>query len=210
MTTITVYGTPISTYVRTTRMLLELAGAKYDLQDIGIFNGDNQSSDYLVKNPFGKVPTLEVDGTVIYETAAITDYVNTVLADGKFSPADPLLRARMLQIMGIVDSYLYPAVIGTIVIQRLIVPNQGGKTDEQAVKTAIAPAHTAIAAIEALITGEPYLLGEEMSIADLYVIPVLLYLSQTPEFQPVMSQSPKLLAWWQNASQLPVVQKVCQ
>lgn len=210
MTTITVYGTPISTYVRTTRMLLEQAGVNYDLKDVGIFNGDNQSSDYLVKNPFGKVPTLEVDGTVIYETTAITDYVNTALADGKFSPADPLLRARMLQIMGIVDSYLYPAVIGTIVIQRLIVPNQGGETDEQAVKSAIAPAHTAIAAIEALITGEPYLLGEEMSIADLYVIPVLLYLSQTPEFQPVISQSPKLLAWWERASQLPIVQKVCK
>lgn len=210
MTTITVYGTPISTYVRTTRMLLEQAGVHYHLEDVGIFNGDNQSSDYLVKNPFGKVPTLEVDGTVIYETTAITDYVNTALADGQFSPADPLRRARMLQIMGIVDSYLYPAVIGTIVIQRLIVPNQGGETDEPAVKSAIAPAHTAIAAIEALMTGESYLLGEEISIADFYVIPVLLYLSQTPEFQPVMSQSPKLLAWWERTRQLPVVQKVCQ
>lgn len=210
MSNITVYGTPISTYVRTTRMLLEQAGVDYDLKDIGIFNGDNQSADYLVRNPFGKVPTLEVDGSVIYETTAITDYVNTTLADGKFSPADPLLRARMLQIMGIVDSYLYPAVIGTIVIQRLIVPSQGGETDEQAVQSAIAPAKTAVLAIEALIVGEPYLLGDTITIADLYVIPVLLYLSQTPEFQPIMSEAPKLLDWWQRVSQLPVVQKVCK
>ncbi len=210
MSNITVYGTPISTYVRTTRMLLEQAGVDYDLKDIGIFNGDNQSADYLVRNPFGKVPTLEVDGSVIYETTAITDYVNTTLAGGKFSPADPLLRARMLQIVGIVDSYLYPAVIGTIVIQRLIVPSQGGETDEQAVQSAIAPAKTAVLAIEALIVGEPYLLGDAITIADLYVIPVLLYLSQTPEFQPIMSEAPKLLDWWQRASQLPVVQKVCK
>lgn len=210
MPQITVYGTPISTYVRTTRMLLELAGVDYDLQDVGIFNGENQSSDYLAKNPFGKVPTLEVDGTLMYETSAITDYINTTLANGQFSPTDPLLRARMLQVMSIVDSYLYPAVIGKIVIQRLIVPSQGGQTDEQAVKSAIAPAHTAIAAIEALSADAPYLLGSELSLADLYVIPVLLYLSQTPEFQPVISESPKLLDWWQKASQLPVVQKVCQ
>jgi len=38
--------------------------------------------------------------------------------------------ARMRQIMAIIDSYLYPNAILTIVIQRLIVPSQGGKTDE--------------------------------------------------------------------------------
>ena len=123
MPKITVYGTPVSTYVRTVRLLLEEVGADYDLKSVGIFNGENTSAEYLAKHPFGKVPTVEVDGEVIYESAAIMSYLDTILVDGKFSPADPLSRSRMHQIISVVDNYLYPSAILTIVIQRLIVPS---------------------------------------------------------------------------------------
>ncbi|MEO0013813.1 MAG: hypothetical protein RLZZ535_2202, partial [Cyanobacteriota bacterium] len=72
MSNITLYGTPVSTYVRTTRLLLAEANIDYDLKDIGIFNGDNKTQAYLSKHPFGKIPTIEIDGQTIYETAAIT------------------------------------------------------------------------------------------------------------------------------------------
>jgi glutathione S-transferase len=209
MAKLTVYGTPVSTYVRTVRLLLEEVGADYTLKGVDIFSGESQSAEYLAKNPFGKVPTLEVDGELLYETTAITDYLDTVLADNKFSPSDPMQSARMRQIMAIIDSYLYPNAILTIVIQRLIVPTQGGKTDEDKVKNAVAPAKTAAEAIESLTVGSPYLLGSEVSIADFYLIPVFIYLSQTPEFETITAQTPKLLAWWDEVSQLPIVKKVC-
>ena len=205
----TVYGTPRSTYVRTVRLLLESAGTDYNLKEIDIFNGENKSADYLAKNPFGKVPTLEVDGELLYETTAITDYLNTVFAANKFSPSNPLHQARMRQIMAIVDSHLYPAAILSIVIQRLIVPSQGGKTDEDNVKNAVAPAQTAVEAIESLTVGSPYLLGSEISIADFYLIPVFTYLSQTPEFDSITAQAPKLRTWWDEVTKLPTVKKVC-
>lgn len=205
----TVYGTPRSTYVRTVRLLLEEAGADYNLKGVDIFNGENESAEYLAKNPFGKVPTLEVDGEVVYETTAITDYLDTVLAGNKFSPSNPLLQARMRQIMAIIDSYLYSPGIRTIVIQRLIVPSQGGETDEDKVKNAVAPAQTAVKAIESLTVGSPYLLGSEVSIADFYLIPIFTYLSQTPEFDSITAQTPKLRTWWDEVSKLPSVKKVC-
>jgi glutathione S-transferase len=209
MATFTVYGTPISTYVRTVRLLLEGAGANYTLNSVNIFNGESQSADYLAKNPFGKVPTLDVDGALLYETNAIVEFLDAVVANHKFSPSEPLLQARMRQMMGIIDSYLYAPAIGTIVIQRLIVPSQGGTTDEAAVTNAVAPAKTAVEAIESLVFGEPYLLGSAIGIADFYLIPVFIYLSKTPEFAAITAQTPKLQAWWANVSQLPDVQKVC-
>lgn len=209
MANITVYGTPISVYVRIVRLLLEAADAEYSLSDVGIFNGENTTADYLAKHPFGKVPVLGMDGDFLYETGAITDYLDAVIASNQFTPAEPLPRARMRQIMGIVDSYLYPSAISKIVIQRLIVPSQGGQTDEEIVKQAIAPAKTAVEAIEALSVGQPYLLGSKVTIADFYLIPVFIYLSQTPEFDPITAQAPKLKTWWSQVQQLPVVQKVC-
>ena len=209
MATITVYGTPVSTYVRTVRLLLEEASAEYDLKSVGIFNGENDSSEYRAKNPFGKIPTLEVDGELLYETAAITDYLDTVVASNKFSPSNPMSKARMRQIMAIIDSYFYSPAITTIVIQRLIVPSQGGKTDEDAVKNAIAPAKTAAEAIESLNVGSPYLLGSELSIADFYLIPIFIYLSQTPEFDAITAQTPKLRTWWDEVNKLKSVKQVC-
>jgi glutathione S-transferase len=209
MTTLIVHGTPISTYVRTVRLLLEEANAAYELKDVSIFNGDTNSAEYRAKHPFGKVPTLEADGNIIYETAAITEYLDEVVATHKFSPADSLLKARMRQIMAIVDSYLYAPAIGTIVIQRLIVPSQGGTPDEDRIQGAIAPLTTAVNAIEALATGTPYLLGSTLTLADFYLIPIFIYLSKTPEFETVMPQAPKLKAWWEEVNKLPIVQKVC-
>ncbi|AFZ13041.1 Glutathione S-transferase domain protein [Crinalium epipsammum PCC 9333] len=209
MTNITVHGTPISTYVRTVRLLLEEAGTDYNLKDVGILNGENNSAEYLAKNPFGKVPTLEADGEFIYETAAITEYLDSVVANDKFSPSNPLSKARMRQIMAVIDSYFYAPAIRTIVIQRLIVPTQGGKTDEDAVKNAVAPAKTALEAIESLTVGSPYLLGSELTIADFYLIPIFFYLSNTPEFEAIIADTPKIKSWWNEVSQLPSVNKVC-
>ena len=209
MSKLVVWGTPISTYVRTVRLLLEEIGADYTLHSVDILNGANESAEYLAKNPFGKVPTIEVNGELLYETAVITEYLDATLADRKFSFSDPMLQARMRQIMAIIDSYFYGPAISTIVIQRLIVPTQGGKTDEAKVKNAIAPAQTAIEAIESLAAGSPYLLGSEASIADFYLIPIFIYLSQTPEFEVITAQTPKLRRWWDEVSQLPSVKKVC-
>jgi glutathione S-transferase len=209
MSKITLYGTPVSTYVRTTRLLLAEANIDYDLKDIGIFNGDNKTQSYLAKHPFGKVPTIEIDGQTIYETAAITYYLNQKLAQGKFSPPDLLMQTRMHQIMAIIDSYLYAPAIGTIVIQNLIVPTQGGTTDQQAVEGAIAPTQKALKAIEDLAVGTPFLVGSMISIADFYLIPIFVYLAKTPQFKALTVNTPKLNGWWNEVKMLASVREIC-
>ena len=209
MPNIIFYGTPQSTYVRTVRLLLAEANIEYNLKDVGIFNGDNETEEYLAKNPFGKVPTVQIDGINIYETAAITYYINQGIAGGKFAPPDLLMQTKMRQIMAIIDNYLYGAAIGTIVIQRLIVPEQGGNTDEQKVENAIVPTMKALEAIEDLFVGSPFLVGSMISIADFYLIPIFVYLEQTPEFEAVTSHVPKLKQWWNEVKILSSVKEIC-
>ncbi len=84
-----------------------------------------------------------------------------------------------------------------------------GQIGEEKVKAAVAPVKTALEAIESLTVGNPYLLGNELRIADFYLIPVFTYLSQTPEYEATSPQSSKLRTWWNEVSQLPHVLKVC-
>ncbi len=209
MPSITLYGIPQSTYVRTTRLLLAGANVDYDLKPVNIFDGSNKEGDYLEKHPFGKIPTIEIDEEKIYETDAITYYINEKFAGGKFSPSDLLTKTRMYQIMAIVNSYLYAPAIGKITIENLIVPSQGGKTDQEAVEGAIAPTKKALEAIEYLFTGDPYILGSNISIADFYLIPIFVYISKTPQFDAVTAQTPKLKAWWEKAQNLDSVKEIC-
>ena len=201
MTQFTLYGPTLSTYVRTVRMILAETNTPYELKGVDIFS--DRTSDYLAKNPFGKVPTLEVDGETLYETCAIVEYLDTVVGNRAFTPADPMGQARMRQIMAIVDSYLYGPAISTITIQRLIVPSRGGQPDEAAVAEAAPKVKTALKAIEAIASCHPYLLGPTITLADFYLLPVMLYLSKTPEFAAVTSDIPQLNAWWATQSQRP-------
>lgn len=210
MPKLTLYGTPVSTYVRTVRLLLAEANIDYELKDINIFGGDNKTDEYLAKNPFGKVPTLEVDGQTIYEDDAITHYLNQAVADQKFAPSDLMQQARMYQIMSIISSYLYGSAIGTIVMQAMMVPQQGGKTDQAAVDSAVAPAQKALKAIEDLCQGSPYLLGDRLTIADFYLIPIFAYIARTDKFETLIQNTPKLKDWWQKVQTLDSFKAVCK
>lgn len=195
MANIRLYGTPISTYVRTARLVLSGAELEYDIKDIGVFNGDNQTDSYLKKHPFGKIPALEIEGKTLYETNAITYFVNEKFAKGKYAPNDLWLRSRMYQIISIVNNYLYAPAVGVLTIENLVKPGRGEKIDQVAVEGAITPTRTALEAIEDLFTGEPYLLSSELSIADFYLIPIFFYVSKTPQFNQITANAPQLKGW---------------
>ncbi|WP_204138378.1 glutathione S-transferase family protein [Halomicronema sp. CCY15110] len=208
MANFVLYGPALSTYVRTVRMIFTEANTPYELKPVDIFTGEQNSPDYLAKHPFGKVPTLEIDGQYLYETCAIAEYLDAAVNNNGLTPDDLMAQAHMRQIMAIVDSYLYPPAITTITIQRLIVPSRGGQTDEAAVAAAVPKVQTALKAIEAIAACSPYLLGAELTLADLYLLPVVLYLSNTPDWEAVISETPQLKAWWETASQLPSFKQV--
>lgn len=206
MAQLTVYGPTISTYVRTVRMILEETNTPYALQKVDIFT--DRTPEYLALNPFGKVPALKVDDQILYETSAIVEYLNAAVADLAFIPKDPMGQARMRQIMSIVDSYLYGPAISAITIQRLIVPSQGGQPDAAAIQAAVPKAKMALEAIASISTCDPFLLGNTITLADFYLMPVMLYLSKTPEMSPVTAQTPRLKSWWDAINQRPSFQKV--
>jgi len=199
-----VFGPSYSTYVRTARLALEEKGVAYDLKEVDLIKGECQKPDHLARQPFAKVPAFQQNGFDLYETAAIARYVDEAFPGPKLQPADAKKRARMAQIVSIVDSYGYGCFIGKIVWQRVVVPMQGGKADETVVKESLPHAEKTVAALEALADDQgPYLCGGEISLADLHLAPVVAYLSGTPEGQKLMAGAPKLSRWWKAFSVRP-------
>lgn len=202
-----VHGPAYSTYTRTVRLALEEKGAGYKLDEVDILSGAGQNAAHLARQPFGKVPAFSHDGMTMYETSAIAHYVDDVVPGPKLQPADAKSRARMNQIMGVVDSYAYPSMI-SVVFQRVVNPLLGAPVDEKAVADAKPKAEKSLEAIEALADGSgPFLLGKDLSLADLYVAPLMEYFSATPEGKAALSKSPRVKRWLEQISNRPSVVK---
>ena len=55
--------------------------------------------EYLAINPKGRVPALDVDGTILTETGAILDYIAAIAPAAALVPADPMQAAHVRSVM---------------------------------------------------------------------------------------------------------------
>jgi glutathione S-transferase len=189
------------------RLVCEEKGAPYELVEIDIMQGAHKAPDYLARHPFGRVPAFEHDGFALYETSAITRYLDAVLPGTPLTPADPRGAARMQQVVAIVDAYAYGAMISSIVVQRVVMPMVGGTTDEAVIAAALPTAEVSLAALEDLLGGGQFLAGDSLSLADLHLAPVMAYFSATPEGQARLPGHPNLARWWGAISSRPSMVK---
>jgi glutathione S-transferase len=201
-----VYGTEFSTYVRTVRMAFEEKGAAYELRDVSVVRGEQKQAAHLARNPFGTVPAFEHDGLAVYETSPILRYVDQVCPGPALTPEDPKQRARMNQVISIIDYHGYASMIGQIVVQRLFTVLLPNGTDEAVVKAGVSKAQLCLQELERIRGGHKFLAGNQVSLADLYVVPIIFYLKLTPE-KELLAPLRGLDAWWNAMSERPSVQK---
>ncbi len=193
----TLYGPGYSTYARAARLALEEKGVDYDLVEIDFIAG-GMPDEHLARHPFAKVPALEHGGLMLYETAAIERYIDEAFDGPSLQPSDPAGRARMTQIISVIDSYTYPCTVGDLVIQRLVQPMLGGTADESIVEAALPAVDKSMAELERLLADQEYLTGSALSLADLHLAPIFEYFVNTPESNGIMKDKPALNAWWQR------------
>jgi glutathione S-transferase len=203
MSEVVVHGILGSPYVRSVRAILEEKGQHYRVQ--AMKPGEHKSAAYLALHPFGRVPMIEHDGFKLYETQAILRYLDAVFPEPALQPRDAKTAARMNQVMGINDWYLFD--IGrVIVLQRIVGPAIFGQTpDETAIAQAAPKVPTCIGELNRLLGAGPFLAGEQFSLADLLVAPQLDYLIRTPEGRSALQGTP-LEAWLKRVIARPSMQ----
>jgi glutathione S-transferase len=203
---VVVYGPSFSTYVRTARLALEEKGAAYELKHVDFASGEIKQAAHLARHPFGYVPAFEHDGFALYETSAITRYVDRAFPGPALQPEDVKQRARMDQIIAIIDSYAYPSIISKLVIERLVAPMMGGGANEAAIAEAMPRIKLSLAELDRLAAGT-FLAGTELSLADIHLAPIFAYLTQTPEAASLLEPHGKLRRWWSVMEKRPSMTK---
>ena len=194
MSEFTVHSIPGSPFGRAALATLEEKGASYRLSPVA--PGTLRSPEHLARHPFGRVPVLEHDGFLLYETQAILRYLDRVLPAPALTPADPKRAARMDQVMNVNDWYLFQGVANVIAFHRVVGPRlMGLQPDEAAIEAAMPKARTVFAELARLLGEQPYFTGDAVSLADLLIAPQLAFFTQTPEWSGLSAPHANIIAW---------------
>ena len=206
MPDIQLLGLRISVYTRIARLALEEKNVPYTLEEVDIFADAGPPAEYLAINPFGTIPSLRYGEFELYETAAITRWVDDGFSGPALRPDASQARARMNQAIGILDSYGYRPMVWDVYVQRSVIPASGGSADEETIAAALPRIRSVLAELDRLGAGQPFLLGESLSLADLHAYPMMRYLVETPEGRALVDEFPRLSGWLQTMASRPSVQ----
>jgi len=197
------YGARYSVYVRAALLALQEKGVAFDLVEVDIFAPEGPPPGYLERHPFGRIPAFEHDGFALYETAAITRYVDEAFSGPALQPADACGRARMTQIIGILDSYAYRPMVWDVYVERVSKPREDRPSDEARIAAALPRARLCLDVLEGFLGDRPWLLGGAPSLADLHAAPILDYFRMAPEGRELLARHGRLAAWWDRIAARP-------
>jgi glutathione S-transferase len=196
---VVLHGYQSSVYSWIARLALEEKGVEYDWAEINPFAADAPES-YLALHPFKRVPALQHDSFHLYETSAITRYIDEAFPGPRLQPGDPHDRARCNQIISIVDSYAYWPLVRQVFSHRVFRPRLGLPADDEEAKKGIDAVPKVLAALEQLAAGSAHLCGNQLTLADIHLAPMIGYFAMAAEGSALLRDQPKLSAWWVTVS----------
>lgn len=158
-TVIALYGSPVSNYFNIVRAALCEKHLPFEI----VAQGASQEEAFLTINPMGKIPIVRIDGEYFAETVAILELLDDCYNEIPLRPTEPHLAARMRQVVNIVQVYIEVPIRS--LFRGVFI---GGKADTAAIGHARPVVERTCDALARLLGPRPYLLGNEISQADLF------------------------------------------
>ena len=186
MARLKIYGIARTRAFRALWVAKEL-GLDYDHDPVEIGGAGAQRPDFLRINPNGRLPAIDDDGFVLFELLAITLYLAKKHSPGRLYPASLEAEARTWQwTLWALTEVDRGVNIWSLHALRLPAPERDAAKMAEALAVLAAP----FKVLDAAVAGQPYLIGNEFTVADLNVAAVI---SRAVEMD--LSATPHLKDW---------------
>jgi glutathione S-transferase len=121
----------------------------------------SQKDEYLAQSPMGKVPYLQVNGTLLRESEVILEYLEDAYPQKPLLPKDPLARARVREIVTFIELHM------ELVVRRLYGGLFFGRTTSDETKKEVErDIAKGVRALKAVASFDPFIAGKELTLAD--------------------------------------------
>ena len=193
------FGHPMSTCTRKTLFTLHETATPFEFGLVDFAKGEHKQPAHLERQPFGQVPALD-DGFPLYESRAMMRYIDEK-AGSPLTPKDPKQRALMEQWISVETSNFTPHVMKFV--YHSIFQRQQTPETLAAAKTGL---ELACDVLDRALAGKQYLVGDQLTLADICYAPYFEYAMGT-DAREVITSRPNLAAWWGRVSERPAWQK---
>ncbi len=143
------------------RFVLFEKGMDFEIRDIDLYN---KPEDIAVMNPYGQVPILVERDLILYESNIINEYIDERFPHPQLMPADPIMRARTRLFLYNFEKELFVHV--STLEDRSI-------ADEKVRDAARNAIRDRLSQLAPLLVKNKFMLGDEFSMLDVAVAPLL-------------------------------------
>jgi len=189
---IKLYNFPKSGHAHRIELMLSLLNLPTELVFVDLAKGAHKQPDFLALNPFGQVPVIDDNGTVIADSNAILVYLAKKYDNGTWLPEEPAAAARVQRWFSVAAG---PLAFGPAAARLVTVFGAAFNTDE-----VIARAHTLLKVIDAELAKVPFLAGSTPTIAD---IANYSYIAHAPEGNVSLEPYANVRSWLARIELLP-------
>ena len=174
------YHHPLSTFSQRVRIALLEKQIPVELVEIDLLSRAQYRPDFLCKNPYARVPAIEENGLVVYESTAILEYLEATRPTPSLLPADARLKVVVAMHLKLCDlEFASPARI--ILLPKRFLPKENWRTERWEEAKAQIQKHLTI--LETQIEGKEFLVDNQFSLAEVCYAPFLQFLP-TLEVEP--------------------------
>jgi glutathione S-transferase len=201
---LTLFGYRHSVYTRVVRLVLHEKRLRATLVEVDPF-ADPLPEGYLDLHPFGRVPVLSHGPFTLYETAPICRYLDEALPGPPLQPEDARDRARMAQVVAMVDAYTYWPLVRQVYAHAVFRPAAGRAGDPAVLAKGLAAAPRLLAALESVAAEGRVLNGQPPTLADLHLAPMIAAFAAAAEGAALLGGFPALAGWWRWMAARPAM-----
>ncbi len=144
------------------RLVLFEKGMDFEIRDVDLFN---KPEDISTMNPYGQVPILVERELILYESNIINEYIDERFPHPQLMPADPLQRARARLMLFNFEKELFVHVH--------VLENEKSNSSNKVLDKARAEIRDRLTQLAPLFVKNKYMLGDEFSMLDVAVAPLL-------------------------------------
>ena len=178
---------PLSTFSRRVRIALLEKKIPHEIVEVDMAAKQHRSPEYLKLNPYGRVPTLEEDGFVLYESTAILEYLELTRPDEPLLPPDPRGRALAAMHVKLCDIQVARQT-STIIFPKRFLPRE--RWDEKAMAQAKAEIEKHFEILEPQLGSKQWLVSDRYGMVEVCYTPLVQFLGLMEITPP-----PAVAAW---------------
>lgn len=184
---------PLSGHAHRVELLLSLLKLPTELVFVDLAKGAHKQAEFLAINPFGQVPAIDDNGSVLSDSNAILVYLAKKYdSSGRWLPAEPLAAAKVQRWLSVAAGQIAAGPATARLITVFGAPYDAEST--------IARSHALLKVVEQELTNSPFLAGSTPTLAD---VANYTYIAHAPEGNVSLADYPQVRAWLARIEALP-------